>query len=306
MKKKTITLVTYALLAVAIFASVFFFIRSTELQKELDATRSEVKSEYESYRTTLYNQLIALDTLISKGNYGDAHLTYGGLLSELQVEGKFSKVVDSQTGFIHDMEDMRERLSFFEGEEPLVELTEEITAKEQQIDSLSELLTLQKRMQGDQLDSLSFALEKAQTRARSLTDQLGTRSKSNREYLKFNNSEGVEIHYVGEVKDNKAQGKGVALYSTGCRYEGEWEDNQRHGEGVFFWPDGEHYKGKFYLDERNGQGEYYWPNGEMFSGEWKDDKRNGKGIFYGKNGETVVSGTWQNNELIDKNKQKGK
>ena len=82
-------------------------------------------------------------------------------------------------------------------------------------------------------------------RTKSLTHQLARKSTSG--YLTFSDSKGIKIHYVGEVKEGKALGQGVGLYSTGSRYEGEWQDNLRHGDGTFFWPDGEYYKGSFAL-----------------------------------------------------------
>ncbi len=151
-----------------------------------------------------------------------------------------------------------------------------------------------------QYDSLNFALEKAKVQLTRLRRQLKQRSFG--EYLTFTNAKGSQIHYVGQVKNNQANGYGVAILSTGSRYEGEWKNNQRHGEGSFFWPDGEYYVGHYFNDKRSGEGTYHWPNGEKFVGLWKDDERTGEGAFYGKKGDVVASGVWEDDELVQVDK----
>jgi len=127
------------------------------------------------------------------------------------------------------------------------------------------------------------------------------RNKAIGEYLTFSNTKGSQMHYVGQVKNGKANGFGVALLNTGSRYQGAWRNNQRHGDGSFYWADGQYYIGSYSNDLRNGQGTYYWPNGEKYVGQWKDDKRNGEGVFYGKDGAIITSGIWKNDKLADKN-----
>ncbi|MEM6737975.1 MAG: hypothetical protein AAF620_18095 [Bacteroidota bacterium] len=150
-------------------------------------------------------------------------------------------------------------------------------------------------------DSLLFALEKAQYQIESLKQQMKTKSFG--EYLSFKNEKGTIIHYVGQVKDGKASGKGVGLFSTGSRYEGYWKNNMKHGEGSFHWPDGEQYVGSYSYDIRSGEGTYYWPSGEKYIGEWKNDRRNGQGTFYGEDGEIIAAGLWKEDKLIEKGKK---
>lgn len=146
-------------------------------------------------------------------------------------------------------------------------------------------------------DSLNFALAKLNFQLQNLKLQLQQRSAG--EYLTFNTSKGNEVHYVGSVKNGKANGKGIALLKTGSRYIGEWKTNQRNGEGVFYWPDGEYYEGDYLNDKRHGQGTYFWPNGEKFIGEWRNDQRNGEGTFYGNDGKIIASGIWKNDDLVE-------
>lgn len=121
-------------------------------------------------------------------------------------------------------------------------------------------------------------------------------------YLTFETTKGTSLHYVGTAIDNKANGYGIAILKSGSRYEGYWKDNERHGKGKFFWNDGEYYEGEFENDKRSGIGTYYWTNGDKYIGEWKDDKRNGKGKFYNKKGKLKASGTWKEDELVEKEK----
>lgn len=151
--------------------------------------------------------------------------------------------------------------------------------------------------QPERYDSLSFALQRAEMQIRNLKGQLRRRSGGN--YLTFESSQGNQVFYIGDVRDGRATGQGVALLSSGSRYQGEWRDNQKHGIGEFYWPDGAYYEGEYRDDERSGEGTYHFPSGEVFVGEWDNDLRNGPGVFYGPEGEVVAQGDWVNDELVD-------
>lgn len=150
-----------------------------------------------------------------------------------------------------------------------------------------------------QFDSLSFDLEKTKFQLERVKKQL--QQKSFGEYLSFKSRKGNQLHYIGQVKDGKAHGFGIALLDTGTRYVGNWKDNQRHGQGTFYWPDGEYYSGEFKNDLRNGFGTYFWPNGEKYAGEWKEDKRSGSGKFFDSEGDVVASGEWNEDKLVEIN-----
>ncbi|RRQ48361.1 hypothetical protein DZC72_11635 [Maribacter algicola] len=150
-----------------------------------------------------------------------------------------------------------------------------------------------------QFDSLSFDLEKTKLQLERVKRQL--QQKSFGEYLTFKSRKGNQLHYIGQVKDGKAQGYGIALLDTGSRYEGNWKDNQRHGQGTFYWPDGEYYSGEFENDFRNGFGTYFWPNGEKYAGQWKEDKRSGSGKFFDSEGDVLASGEWNEDKLVEIN-----
>ncbi len=148
-------------------------------------------------------------------------------------------------------------------------------------------------------DSLAIALKTTNTELENLKFQLN-KNKPDETKLEFKTSKGTSLYYVGDVKNHKANGYGVAVLESGSRYEGFWKNNMRHGKGHFFWNDGQHYNGDYKKDKRNGFGIYYWENGDRYEGEWKDDKRNGKGKFYNKKGKLKAEGTWKNDKLTTK------
>ena len=50
--------------------------------------------------------------------------------------------------------------------------------------------------------------------------------------------EGAEAKYIGEFKNNLANGQGTCYYSNGERYEGNWSNGSFNGTGTLFLPDG--------------------------------------------------------------------
>ena len=297
MKKQHILILTFFLLAVTTFLAAYFMMRSAELEEELELSRTRMASEYEVEPAAFFTQLVATDSLLLKENYTDALLAYERLSQEIRKDHPMSQDVQLRIFQVRQMEGMRAKLRQLEEQVP----DSGVVVPTPQVDSLVTRLAVAERKRRDQYDSLHFALEKAHLQAASLRHLLSNPSGS--DYLKFTDANGNHIHYVGEVTEFKANGKGIGLFHTGCRYEGAWSDNMRHGEGTFYWADGEHYEGSFQHNERHGLGDYYWPNGDKFSGEWKNDKRNGPGTFYSKDGKTVVSGVWKNNKLVEKNRR---
>jgi len=291
MKKSYKNIILYSLLALLTFVALFFFYRTNKLHKELVTLQKN--NTYNLHADSIFQQLMTIDSLVLNEDFGSAREAYEALLQNIRND-EFTTIIQQRINKLQAKESRQAKQQDFSGDN----LQQVLSNKSKQIDSLSQQLALSEEFQVDEIDSLRFVLAKANMRIESLSVQLANKTKSN--YLKFTNEKGTEIYYVGEIKNNKAKGWGVALYSNGSRYEGEWEDNMRDGEGVFYWPDGEYYKGNFALDQRQGEGKYYWPNGEMFTGEWQNDKRNGEGIFYGKNGDVVAKGIWQNNELVKK------
>lgn len=119
-----------------------------------------------------------------------------------------------------------------------------------------------------------------------------------KEFLQFSTAKkGETINYLGEMKNDKANGKGVAVWKNGSTYQGDWKDNLRHGAGEFTWADGEKYIGDYENDLRQGTGTYITKNGERYEGEWAADKRDGTGRLYDKSGKLKLEGIWKGDKL---------
>ncbi|RDY61937.1 MORN repeat-containing protein [Flagellimonas nanhaiensis] len=282
--KRTIYLL-YFLLVMTSGAIIALLFNTNILQNQL-LQEKQVREEI-SKQVALHEQLMDIDLLLVDGDYGSALQAYRA--KEDQLEANADNLIDLRIALAEKMEVMGKQSMI----DPLqnTELQSKDTLQPQLVDNAKEI---------QQYDSISFALEKAKvqlSRMKRLIQQ-----KSFGEYLTFTSSKGSQVHYVGQVKDGKANGHGVAILSTGSRYEGEWKNNLRDGEGTFYWADGQHYEGEYKNDKRHGMGAYHWLNGEKFVGLWQEDQRTGEGTFYGKDGKVVASGFWEDDKLIAANK----
>ena len=50
--------------------------------------------------------------------------------------------------------------------------------------------------------------------------------------------------YVGEIENDRPNGKGTLIYRNGTRYDGEYTDGAWNGMGTFYFPDGEKWVGE--------------------------------------------------------------
>ncbi len=276
--------IPYILFLVTLGVALFYLLRSVSLKKDLEEKESLQVKAIESLEE--YEKVIRIDSIL--------------------LDGDYKKALDAYNVELKNVKDNPYRIPLRIGlAEQLMELkaNKRLTASDSINPGLDSLRLLEQKasLNLNQIDSLSFALEKAKVQLDTYSRQLS--NKSFGEYLKFNNKKGSQMHYVGQVTDKKANGVGVAILNTGSRYEGEWKNNQRHGQGAFYWADGEYYIGSYSNDLRNGMGTYYWPNGDKYVGQWKDDQRNGKGSFYGADGSLVTSGVWKNDKLQKQEKK---
>ncbi len=289
MKKQNRTIISYLLLVIAAGIIVFYQLKTSNLQNELQANRA-LNEQFDT-RMTVYNSLLQIDSALVKGNYQAALRAYQERLSAtgkndstgIQLRISLAERLMKMQDALHSDASLIARLQALDSNQ----IKHSVTPKEIR-----------------QYDSLNFAFEKTKVRLARMERQL--QKKSFGEYLTFTSSKGSQMHYVGQVKDKKANGHGLALLDTGSRYEGEWKDNQRHGKGTFYWPDGEYYVGNYINDKRHGQGTYYWPNGEKYTGAWKADQRSGEGVFYGKDGKIMANGIWQEDKLVEADKKQKK
>ncbi len=274
MKKKTIFL--YGLLA--LFGGTTFYLGTQVFSMQQQLSNAEtMEADLDTYKKN-NERLLAIDSVLMEGNYTQAIESYTNTLNESK---ELNTVIPLRIA-------LAQRL--MERESTTNANREDLTADSLRVPELS---TKEIR----KLDSLNFALEKANIQLANMRNQL--KEKSFGQYISFTSTKGTKLHYVGQVKNNKANGTGIALLETGSRYEGQWNDNEREGSGTFYWPDGEYYVGNYEDDMRTGQGTYFWPNGDKYVGEWKNDKRNGKGVFYNKDGKAITSGIWVDDKLQD-------
>jgi hypothetical protein len=278
MKKRDVAL--YGLLAIISVLAIYFGIKSNTLQNEIGES-SKAKKQLDVL-VTGNKELVAIDSVLMKGEYNKAIESYN---TTLKTHEELNTVIPLRIALAQKL--MQND----------IKVDSEKKNTKTSIDSITVAPVVKSEIRS--IDSLNFALEKARVQLSNMRKQLN--KKSFGEYLSFSSKKGTALHYVGQVKNNKANGAGIAVLETGSRYEGEWKDNLREGNGTFFWPDGEYYIGSYKDDMRNGEGTYFWPNGEKYKGQWKNDKRNGKGIFHKKEG-SVISGIWENDKLKDTDK----
>ncbi|TMM57301.1 hypothetical protein FEE95_12510 [Maribacter algarum] len=271
------------LLGITTVAAVFFFYKTKSLKLQLNQIEEQQSNLTEELHD--YEELVHIDSMLLKGDYDTALSSYNETL-KIHHENKMGIPVRIA---------LAEKLLHVEaaGNKAKKEI-------EKDTDSLAiSLIATSQEIR--KMDSLNFTLEKTKVQLARLRGLL--KKKSFGEYLQFKSLKGNQMHYVGEVKNGKANGYGIALLDTGSRYEGEWKNNRRHGEGTFYWSDGQYYVGTYNSDKRNGFGTYYWPNGEKYEGEWQDDKRSGEGQFFGTDGAIVTGGQWQDDKLVEATKR---
>jgi len=265
---------------------------------EIDAERTkrlDVEREIHVLADELdaYVRLTAADSLFHAGSYGPAREAYEALLTN-----------DSLTAYVTALP---ERINH----------TERVRQWRRQLDTMRlrtsrvtptaaamlppAAAPLRVRPQADVrpavYDSLNLALRQANRQIQELRTRVRRTTGPN--YLTFRSGEGNDTYYVGEIVKGKADGKGVALLSTGSRYEGEWKDNQKHGKGEFNWSDGARYVGEYINDKRSGEGTYYFPDGGVYAGNWKNGLRDGEGVFTNAKGKVVARGKWRKDELVE-------
>ena len=276
---------TIGALVISVLMAGFFFLRSNGLKAELEAQKQI--SQLSASQQAAEAQLKSIDTVLMEGNYREALQSYNvALANDSLGSGEIQWRID----LARQLVSLEQRANRPDTPASVVQIEDTVQ---------SEAMATPKEIRS--YDSLMFVLEKTEVQMERLKQQVKERSLGT--YLTFKSKKGNPIHYVGEVKNGKANGEGIALFGSGSRYVGTWSENMRHGEGTFYWPDGQFYEGSYQNDIRHGQGTYHWPSGEKYTGEWRNDQRNGQGTFFGTEGEVVAKGTWKNDEFV-KDKKK--
>ena len=271
----------FLVVALPLLGLMLFIYKTVKLQHEISIVEQE--KEVISNQLEEFEKLVKIDSLLLQGEYETAISSYNNSLNST-AEDKMSIPL---------------RIAL--AEKLLRQNTNNTNKPDSAAIHSDSLKMAQLNGEGSSrtVDSLNFTLEKTRVQLDRVKKQL--QQKSYGEYLTFKSKKGNQMHYIGQVKNGKANGNGIALLDSGSRYEGSWKDNQRHGQGTFYWPDGEYYSGNYENDLRNGFGTYHWPNGEKYAGQWKEDKRSGSGKFFDAEGDVVASGEWSEDKLIEIN-----
>lgn len=146
-------------------------------------------------------------------------------------------------------------------------------------------------------DSMQLRMEELRIELERKQRELGRKEQV--QVLAFTSAKGQKIHYLGEVRDGKANGGGVGIWTTGSVYRGQWRNNLRHGEGSFEWVDGERFEGSYVDGSREGYGTYFWPSGDRYEGQWKGDRRNGQGTLFDMDGNVRYKGLWKDDKPVE-------
>ena len=66
--------------------------------------------------------------------------------------------------------------------------------------------------------------------------------------IKYNNG-----RYVGQVVNDKKEGKGIRYWNDGARYEGDFKNDKFEGKGIFYYNNGDREMGNYFNDEKIGK-----------------------------------------------------
>ena len=90
-----------------------------------------------------------------------------------------------------------------------------------------------------------------------------------------------KIHYEGEFKNDKLNGKGKIIFKNeGHYYEGDFENNEINGYGTFKWKNGDCYTGQMLNGKMHGLGKYKYNTGQVFEGTYANGIKQRGGRIY--------------------------
>lgn len=272
----------------------FYFLYTDNVSQEalFKSQLADKKEKVDSIQSVkeLQQEIISIDNQYIASEYKEAKEAYLDLLSKT-IEGdqnheniklridRISQIENNKDSLLSNIEDYQYSLRIArENEESL----------KSKLDSLAMINKQEKDALSEKYDA---AKETIAEQERKLN------KKDNIQVLSFRNNKGNLIHYLGEVRDGKAEGGGVGIFDTGGIYRGDWKDNQRHGKGTYEWKDGHKYEGEFVNGTREGQGTYHWSSGEKYEGQWKNGMRNGQGTLYDRDNNIQYEGKWVDDKV---------
>lgn len=107
-------------------------------------------------------------------------------------------------------------------------------------------------------------------------------------YKKTVNAEDLDYLYYGKLRDEKPNGWGILLDSSGNM--GNFKKGKIEGNVI--------YEGEFKKGVYSGEGTLYYSDGSVqYKGKFKNGKFNGKGVLYGKDGSIMHKGEFKNGDV---------
>ena len=274
--------------------SVVLYNAYTELRKDW----TQLKNEYEKNRLALayLSKKSEADEDFIQGNFEQALKKYQTLSEE--YKNARTLIQQRQLSYQTSQEKAESQNTLLAKiKQEVANYQNFISINQQKIREMAISQKIQEETNQYFIDSLQFVLHQMNSELK-IADSLSKIPILQKEVLRFKNSKGKQVIYLGEVANGKANGQGIGILETGAIYEGNWKNNFREGKGIYQWADGEKYEGEFVKDERNGFGIYFWKNGEKYESYWKNDKRHGKGKVFDKNGKEKINGEWKDDAIV--------
>ena len=150
------------------------------------------------------------------------------------------------------------------------------------------LAAVQLRAENDRLKAEAYRIAAEQRKSEEALSKLNL-STSRKQF-----SDGF---YVGQLVNDKMNGRGVYTYASGDRYEGDYKDDKMNGRGVYTYADGDRYDGDWKDGIMNGRGVFTDAWGGRYEGDWIDGKKHGRGVYTYADGSRDV-GVWKDGTMI--------
>jgi len=286
----------YLIILLVVLASILLVVSYQQLvkQQQLTIKQQQLINEVLTAQKIIADQnnhLHLLDHLFELDSFLLNYQNLDSLINHYQ----FLKSAAESENYINSIQD---RISFIESysqssqfeSNRIIQLKNQVKIQEKSIQELNSSLASNNAENKRIIDDLKASLKEQSTQL--VTQKTEISKKEMIQIITFTSSNGILVHYIGDVLDDKATGSGIGIWTTGSKYQGEWLNNQRHGKGTFLWSDGDKYEGDFQNDIRSGFGVYYFKTGERYDGEWNNNKRNGEGILIDKDSIVTFKGYW--------------
>jgi hypothetical protein len=102
------------------------------------------------------------------------------------------------------------------------------------------------------------------------------------------NSDNTASYYAGYFVNGQFSGKGVLVFNHGGFISGDWKNGKVYGKGASLSKTGDFYKGDFINGEKNGNGTLVYKDNGFLTGQFKTDDYNGRCIFISSKGEILT------------------